>query len=66
MFTLSSCSEIKTTNPKKIYEYWAGTNLPPDLELINGQYWQSAHWTREYIMYLEFKPSENWWKEFLE
>ena len=63
---LTSCSEIKTDNPQETYKYWSGTNSPSDLELLNGQYWQSAHWTREYIMYLEFKPSDNWWNEFLE
>ncbi len=66
MLTLSSCSEINTTNPKETYKYWTGTNSSSDIELLSGQYWQSAHWTREYILYLEFKPSEKWWQEFLE
>jgi len=64
-FLLTSCSELKTTNPKETYKYWAGTNPSADIELINGQYWRSAHWTLEYIMYLEFKPTEIWWNEFL-
>lgn len=62
---LTSCFEIKTNNPQETYKYWAGTNAPTDFELLKGQYWQSAHWTREYIMYLEFKPSDRWWNEFL-
>ena len=66
ILSLSSCSEINTTNPTETYKYWSGTNSPSNLELLNGQYWQSSHWTREYIMYLEFKPSDKWWKEFLE
>jgi len=64
-FLLTSCSEVKTTNPKETYKYWAGTNPPADFELLNGQYWRSVHWTLEYIMYLEFKPTEIWWSEFL-
>ena len=63
---LISCSEIKTDSPQEIYKYWSGTNSSSDLELLNGQYWQSAHWTKEYIMYLELKPSDKWWNEFLE
>ena len=62
---LTSCLEIKTTNPAKTFKYWAGTNPPADFELFNGQYWQSPHWTREYVMYLAFKPTEIWWNEFL-
>ena len=48
-FLLTSCSEIKTDNPKETFKYWAGTNPPADFELFNGQYWRSAHWTLEYI-----------------
>ena len=66
ILSLSSCSEINTTNPTKTYKYWSGTNAPSDLELLNGQYWQSSHWTREYIMYLKFKPSDKWWNEFIQ
>jgi hypothetical protein len=62
---LTSCMEIKTSDAKDTYKYWAGTNPPADLELINGQYWQSAHWTKEYVMYLKFKPTKKWWDEFL-
>jgi len=62
---LISCSEIKTTNSQETYKYWTGTNPPADIEVFNGQYWRSAHWALEYIMYLEFKPTEAWWNEFL-
>jgi hypothetical protein len=49
IFLLTGCFEIKTTNPKETYKYWAGTNPPADFEFFNGQYWRSAHWTMEYI-----------------
>ncbi len=65
VISLTSCSEIKTTDPKDTYTYWAGTKPPSDIELLNGHYWQSAHWTKEYIMYLKFKPTKLWWDEFL-
>ncbi len=66
ILSLVSCSEINITNPTETYKYWSGTNAPSDLELLNGQYWQSSHWTREYIMYLKFKPTDKWWNEFIE
>lgn len=62
---LTSCAEIRTTRPEQVYKYWSGSEAPSDLELMKGQYLQSAHWTREYKMYLKIKPSENWSAEFI-
>ena len=61
-----SCTEINTSDPNDIYNYWFEENPPKDLDLLNGQYWQSAHWTKEYIMYLKLKPSKKWWDAFIE
>lgn len=64
IFTFTSCTEIKTSNAIDTYKYWAGTKPPADLELLNGQYWQSSHWTMEFILYLRFKSTKKWWNEF--
>ncbi len=63
---LTSCSEIKSADPNEVYKYWSGTEAPADLQLLEGQYWQSAHWTREYIMYLKLKPTKKWSSEFID
>ena len=63
--TFISCSEIKTNDPKETYKYWAGLNAPNDLKVLNGQYWESAHWTKEYIMFMKIKPNTEWWNEFI-
>jgi len=65
IYTLTSCTETKTSDAKDTYKYWAGTNPPDDIELLNGQYWESPHWSKEYIMYLKLKPTNIWWDEFL-
>lgn len=62
---LTGCSEIRTNDPTDSYEYWARTRPIDDIKVLNGQYWQSAHWTREYIVYLKIKPSEEWWDAFV-
>lgn len=62
---LAGCSEIQTSDADQTFRHWAGGNPPADMQIINGEYWESAHWTKEYIMYLEFKPTEAWWNEFL-
>ena len=46
----------------KTYRYWAGSEVPADTKVINGQYWASGHFTKEYIMYLEVETE--WVKYF--
>jgi hypothetical protein len=62
---VTSCSK-KTNDANETFKYWSGTDAPAALELMNGQYWQSPHFTREYIMYLKFKPTKEWWDEYIE
>ena len=62
---LTSCMEVNTSDPVVAYKNWGGTKPPDDLKVLNGQYWQSAHWTKEYIMYLKLMPTNEWWDEFL-
>ncbi len=65
-FLFTGCFGVNTSDPRKAYRYWAGTNPPADMELFNGEYWQSPHWSLEYIMYLELKPTNIWWDSFIE
>ena len=47
----------------RTYRYWAESDpIPGKVEVLNGQYWSSAHFTKEYIMYLEMKTI--WAMEF--
>ena len=63
---LTGCSEIKTTDPDEVYKYWSGSTAQTDLQLLKGEYWQSAHWTKEYVVFLKLKPTEKWWAEFVD
>ena len=58
--------EINATDPIETYRFWAGVDPPGDLKVLKGQYWQSAHWTKEYIMYLKLKPTKEWWNKYVE
>lgn len=66
IFSTWSCSEIKTTDADTTFKYWSGTSPADDLNILKGQYWQSGHWSSEYIMFLKLKPSGKWWYEFKE
>jgi len=37
------------------YRYWAGQDPEEDMQVLNGEYWASAHWTKEYSLYMELK-----------
>lgn len=60
-----SCSEKRSDVASECYKLWSGENAPKDVEVINGTYWESAHWSKEYIMFLELNASENWRKQFI-
>ena len=37
------------------YRYWAGEDPDEDMQVLNGEYWASAHWSKEYTLYLELR-----------
>ena len=37
------------------YRYWAGKDPADDMKVLNGEYWSSAHWSKEYTLYLELR-----------
>ncbi len=63
---LTSCIEINSTHPNESFTHWAGFTPSDSLEVLEGAYWQSAHWTKEYIVYLKLKPSKKWWNDFIQ
>lgn len=64
MLGVTGCHEIRENHPEKVYRLWAGTKPPDKIEVLQGQYWESAHWSKEYIMYLHLKVTADWWHEF--
>jgi len=64
LFLATGCSK-KTTDTKEAFVYWAGQDPPQDMELIQADYYESPHFTKEYEMYLKFKPSKEWWKSYV-
>ena len=60
-----SCSEKNSENPEEVYSLWSGSKPRNEIKLINGKYWQSSHFTKEYEMYLELVASKNWISEFI-
>jgi hypothetical protein len=63
---LSSCNEINTTNTEEAFENWLGVKSGAEVEVLQAKYWQSAHFTKEYIVFLKIKPSDEWWLQFVE
>ncbi|MBD8081159.1 hypothetical protein [Chryseobacterium caseinilyticum] len=60
---LISCG-IETEDKEQIFYLWTNGELPKDVQTINGKYWESGHFTKEYEVYIHLKPSEKWWNEF--
>lgn len=64
LITFSSCIEKNTTNPKEAYSYWIKSDMNSKVEVVNGKYWESSHFSHEYIIYLELKIDSDWWTKF--
>jgi hypothetical protein len=65
-FFWTSCMEKRTQDALKTYKYWSGGEEPPiDVHVAQGQYWQSAHWSKEYEIYLEIFAPPYWAEELI-
>lgn len=60
-----SCIERNTTDTIEAYTLWSGEKPSNEVKVINAKYWQSPHFTLEYIMYMELKTTKEWRKEFI-
>jgi hypothetical protein len=64
--SLGGCIEHKSENPEECYRLWSGEGPPSDIKLLHAKYWQSPHWTKEYILYMELIAPLKWRTEFIE
>lgn len=62
---LSGCLSKETSSAEKTYRYWAGEDAPRELRLLKGKYWESPHFTKEYIMFLEIQAPKSWVNSFI-
>jgi hypothetical protein len=65
LISLLNCSPVTSENPTEVYRLWNGEKPSNEIKVLNGKYWQSGHFTKEYIMYLELKAPKDWIKEFI-
>lgn len=65
LITFCSCQEKKSNVPDQVYKYWSGDIPPKEIHLVHGRYWQSSHWSREYIMYIELEAPAEWRANFI-
>jgi hypothetical protein len=63
--TLFSCREKQTNIPDQVFKYWSGSEPPNGVRVLNGKYWESAHWSKEYVMYMELVASSEWRSAFI-
>jgi len=60
-----SCSDKRSNNPNEVYRLWSYEDPPKEVKVLKGKYWESAHITKEYVMYLELQALEGWRKGFI-
>jgi len=62
---LVSCFPVETKNAEKAYKYWSRSEIPNEIELIKGEYYQSPHFSLEYELFLKFKSDKKWFDKFV-
>lgn len=65
LFLFTSCIERNSDDPNEVYKLWSGREPEKEIKITKGQYWQSAHFTLEYRMYMELYATCEWLKEFI-
>ena len=60
LFLTFGCVEKNTESPDSAYKHWTGESPSNNIDVINGRYWQSSHWTLEYVVFLELKTDSSW------
>src|SRR5690606_34143911 len=63
-FFLVCCYDKTFSNPTEVYQLWTGTKPSKQIKVINGQYWESGHWTKEYVLFLELQTVKSFWERF--
>jgi len=62
----TSCHRKRSEIPGEVYRLWAGEAPPNNVKVLKGKYWQSAHFTKEYIVYMELIAPSQWVQQFIE
>jgi len=65
ILALSGCREKNTSDPETAFKYWSGNTAPSELHLRKAKYWESSHWTKEYVIYLELEPDVELWNDYI-
>jgi hypothetical protein len=67
VFTIlqSSCSPKTSEDPNEVYRLWTGEKPSKSIQVLKGKYWQSGHFTKEYIMFIELHAPKNLIQEFI-
>jgi len=65
VISFASCKEKSTEDANEAYFFWSGEKPNKEIEVLHGKYWQSRHWSKEYVIYLELKASPLWRREFI-
>jgi hypothetical protein len=65
LILFAGCREVNTHDPLEVYTLWSGDKPPKEVRLIQGKYWQSSHWSKEYVMYLKLQAPTSWRTEFI-
>ena len=63
--SVASAQEGMHFGANETFKYWTGSAPWKGIKVVNGQYWASNHFTKEYKMYMEVKVPINMATNFI-
>lgn len=66
LLAVYGCTEKRSSDAEETYKLWSFMPPPKQVKPMQGQYWQSAGLTREYIAYLQFEATPEWSTKYIE
>ena len=59
------CS-VETDDPEEAFQYWSNSKVPEEIEVLEGYYYKSPHFTYEFEVFLKIKAEDAWVDELIE
>ncbi|MGB3592461.1 MAG: hypothetical protein WBA16_12315 [Nonlabens sp.] len=62
---IQGCFSRSSQNANDTFTYWLKMDPPKEVRVINGEFYQSPHFTLEYELFLEFMVKKTWWESLV-
>lgn len=59
------CTKTTSESPNECFRLWSGKDPDAATKVLHAKYWQSGKLVKEYVLFMELQPSNEWQHEFM-